>query len=85
MTKQFDVAAFVAAHFDDTGGAPSKRRNKTQSGRSAVKSYHGRQAVQAVGGFANIVYAIYAPADTEMCHVVSDETGWNDDGTPNRL
>lgn len=95
----FDVAAYLEKQVDrkrtqlaktgrqlaGTGAAPSKRRNKTQSGRSNLKGYHGRRALAKVGGMSDPMKAMYAPADYLMCVVVPDETGWLPNGDPRRL
>lgn len=63
---------------------PSKRRNKQHSGRAGRRMYNGLQTIQAVGGYANDIDAIYAPSDKELCVVVDPRVGYNDAGEPNR-
>lgn len=62
----------------------SKRQNRNRSGRAGRRMYNGLRTVQAVGGYAEEMRAIYAPSEKEMCVVVDPRTGWNSDGTPNR-
>ena len=64
---------------------PSKRQVRNASGRAGRKSHNGQKALQKVGGYRNVMDAIYAPADKELCVVVPDSTGRKADGTPNRL
>lgn len=52
---------------------PSKRSVKNKSGRTGRKQANGRASVKAVGGYANSTYAIYVPADKELCVVVERE------------
>lgn len=72
---------------DTSDGTPSKRANKNRSGRSGRKAYQGRKMIAAVGGYRENESAIFAEANTEMCHVVpTATTGWMPDGiTPRRM
>jgi len=49
---------------------PGRRTNKFKSGKSGRVAHHSATTVRKVGGYANTIQAIYAPADTEMCVVV---------------
>ena len=85
LERELNKRARLTRSLQGTGDAPSKRSNKTKSGRSNVKGYHGRMALAAVGGFRNEADAIFAPADHLMCVVVDSRRGWKTNGDPNRL
>jgi len=71
---------------DDGGltGAPSKRQIKHRSGRAGRRMYRNQQWLRSVGGYANMLDAIAAPPDKELCVVVDSRRGFKADGTPNR-
>jgi hypothetical protein len=81
----FDLNSFMQTQLRQTGSAPSRRSNKNHSGRTGRKAHNGRKALQKVGGSSNLIKAIYAPADKNLCVVVPMETGWLPNGQPNRL
>lgn len=85
IERELNKHARVVRDLQKTGDAPSKRANKTKSGRSNVKGYHGRSALSKVGGFSRLEDAIFAPADHLMCVVVDSRRGWKTNGDPNRL
>lgn len=76
--------AFNLAQFMREQSVPSRKSNRVKSGRSGRKAYNGQKTLAAVGGLRSTAAAIYAPADYEMCKVVSSDVGWNIDGTPRR-
>jgi hypothetical protein len=47
--------------------APSKRSNKNHSGRRNIKQARGREWEASVGGYKNLMRAIYAPPDKALC------------------
>jgi hypothetical protein len=53
---------------------PPKRQVKNKSGRAGRKLHNSRAAQRAVGGYADTMRAVYAPADTELCVVVDPES-----------
>jgi hypothetical protein len=80
----FDLGAFMQKELARTGNAPSRRTNKQRSGRTLRKQANSQATLARVGGFRNPVRAIYAPANTNMCHVVDSNVGWLPNGQPRR-
>lgn len=84
-TVAFDAKTLIARAIANQNPAPSRRQVKDRSGRSSRRAANSRRTLAAVGGFADDVKAMYAPADTEMCRVVPDSVGWLPDGRPRRF
>ena len=51
---------------------PSKRQIRDKSGRAGRRAWNSRRQAAAVGGYADDRQAIYAPADKELCVVVTN-------------
>lgn len=70
----FDVKDFIAGWSTQRPtGAPSRRSNKSRSGRAGRKQANGQRALQRVGGYRDPLRAIYAPDGHQLC-VASDVT-----------
>lgn len=58
---------FADAERDQRKGStvdtPSKRSNKNKSGRAGRKQHNGRETLRRVGGYRDLMQAIYAPEE----------------------
>lgn len=62
----------------------SKRQNKNRGPARSKASWNAQRWVSAVGGTTDLMKAIYADSDKELCVVVDPRRGFLPDGTPNR-
>jgi hypothetical protein len=79
----FDLGSFMQRELAKTA-VPSRKAVKVRSGKAGRRAANGQKWLASVGGLRSDTAAIYAPADYEMCKVVSHDVGWNADGTPRR-